>query len=175
MDNSQLGTVLGEYLLPRLAKELLDQGHRLSGDLISSLEYKIKASTSVLAIDFLANAYGAAVNTGVPASSIPYTPGRRGGGGTSAYIQALIRYVQRRMGLQGKEATSVAFAIARKHSREGMPTGSSYEFSNNSRRTGWIDQILSDDEEKISEIVQEWVAQQFKVLIVNYTAQRAAA
>lgn len=174
--NAQLGTVLGEYLRNRLGKELFAQGHRLTGELISSLEYKVQTAANGLTLDFFASEYGAYLNTGVPANRIPYSPGRRGGGGgTSAYIQGLIRYTQRRMGLRGKEAVSAAFAIARKHKREGMPTRASFQFSSNSRRTGWVDIILDEDEQKINTIVQEWVGRELELLVSNFIAQKKAA
>ena len=174
--NTQLGAVLGEYLRNRLGQELLAQGHRLTGELISSLEYKIQTTANGLTLDFFASEYGTYLNTGVPASRIPYTPGRRGGGGgTSAYIQGLIRYTQRRMGLRGKEAVSAAFAIARKHKREGMPTRASFRFSSNNRRTGWVDIILEQDEQKINDIVQDWVGRELELLVSNFIAQKKAA
>lgn len=172
--NAQLGTVLGEYLRNRLGQELLAQGHRLTSELISSIEYKVQTSANGLTLDFFASEYGTYLNTGVPANRIPYSPGRRGGG-TSAYIQGLIRYAQRRMGLRGKEAVSAAFAIARKHKREGMPTRASFQFSSNGRRTGWVDIILEQDEQKINTIVQEWVGRELELLVSNFIAQKKAA
>ncbi len=174
---NKLGVILGEYLRLRLGQELADQGHRLSGELVSSLEYKVQTSANGLTLDFFASEYGVYLNEGVPANRIPYTAKRRGSGGrgTSAYIQGLIRYVQRRMGLRGKEGVSVAFAIARKHKREGMPTAASYRFSKNTRRTGWVDQIIEQSEERISEIVQEWVGNELEILISNYIQQAKAA
>lgn len=172
--NAQLGTVLGEYLRNRLGQELLAQGHRLTSELISSIEYKVQTSANGLTLDFFASEYGTYLNTGVPANRIPYSPGRRGGG-TSAYIQGLIRYTQRRMGLRGKDAVSAAFAIARKHKREGMPTRASFQFSGNGRRTGWVDIILEQDEQKINTIVQEWVGRELELLVSNFIAQKKAA
>lgn len=174
---NKLGVILGEYLRQRLGRELADQGHRLSGELVSSLEYKVQTTANGLTLDFFASEYGVYLNAGVPANRIPYTAGRRGSGGrgTSAYIQGLIRYVQRRMGLRGKEGVSVAFAIARKHKREGMPTAASYRFSNNARRTGWVDVILEQSEGRINEIVQEWIGNELELLISNYVAQKQAA
>jgi hypothetical protein len=175
--NTQLGVILGEYLRTRLGQELLQQGHRLTGELISSIEYKIQTTANGLTLDFFASEYGSFLNTGVPAARIPYTPGRRGGksGGTSAYIQGLIRYVQRRMGLRGKEGISAAFAIARKHKKEGMPTAASYRFSSNSRRTGWVDIILEQNEQKINDIVQDWVGSELELLVSNFIQQKKAA
>ena len=66
--------------------------------------------------------YMATINTGVTASRIPYSRGS--GARSSQYIQGLTNYVKRRMGKSDKEAKSIAFAIASKHKKEGMPTKS---------------------------------------------------
>jgi hypothetical protein len=170
---NKLGTILGDYLTAKLGQELRDQGHSLTGDLIASLEYRVRASAGGVAIDFLANQYGEQLNTGVPANRIPYTPRGPRRGGTSKYIQALIRYVERRMGLRGKEATGVAFAIARAHAREGMPTRASYRFSANRRRTGWVDVVLKNNESEIERMVQEFVGAQLEVLLTQFIRQAA--
>lgn len=171
---AKLGHILGDYLVQRLGRELRDQGHSLTGDLIQSLEYKVRENATGVGIDFLANQYGEYLNTGVPASRIPYKPGGPKRGGTSKYIQALIRYVERRMGLRGKEATGVAFAIARRHSREGMPTRASYRFSKNSRRTGWVDVVIENETEKIEQTVTEFVGRELEALFFKFVTQKAA-
>jgi len=79
-------------------------------------------------------------NQGVLAKDIPF--GNRGG--RSSYIAALEKYAQLRFGLSGKEALSAAFAIARKHKQEGMPTRASQKFSSTGRRTNWIPDAMRD-------------------------------
>lgn len=172
---AKLGIILGDYLVQKLGQELRDQGHSLTGDLITSLEYRVRETATGVTVEFIANQYGEYLNTGVSASRIPYTPRGPRRGGTSQYIQALIRYVERRMGLRGKEATGVAFAIARAHKREGMPTRASYRFSKNNRRTGWVDVVLKQEENKIQETVTEFVGRELEALFVNFIAQRQAA
>jgi len=168
----QIGNTIGEWLKIRLAKEFRDQGHNLSGALIASLEKKVVVSGEKMTIQMLGNDYGDPLNTGVPASRIPYTPDGPRRGGTSQYIQALIRYAQRRMGLQGKEATSAAFAIARKQKREGMPTKGSFKYSSNGRRTGWVDVALEENEAELEKFVNEWVGKEITLLIENFVKDR---
>lgn len=165
VDAQTVGKVIGEYLRSRLMIELREQGHNLSGALVGSIAHQVQVQANSISIRFEANDYGLIVNSGVPAERIPYTPGRRSGAKTSRYIQALISYAQRRMGLVGREATSAAFAIARKHAREGMPTRGSYRYSSNGRRTGWIDQIVDQEPEFIEKTVTEWVEHEITILI----------
>jgi hypothetical protein len=83
----------------------------------------------------------------------------------------LIRFVELRMNLRGKEAVSVAFAIARTHKRDGMPTRGSFRFSTNGRRTRWVDAVLEDERSKLDEFIAGEVQKEFEVLISNYVAQ----
>jgi hypothetical protein len=170
----KLGKVLGDYLRIKLGQELRDQGHNLTGDLITSLEYRVRTTVGGIIVEFLSNNYGAYLNTGIPAYRIPYTPGGRRRGGTSMYIQGLIRYVERRIGLRGREAVGVAFAIARAHKREGMPTQASHRFSKNGRRTGWIDAVLKGEEKEIDRQVREFVGRELDVLFSNFFKQATA-
>lgn len=167
-DKSELHSVLGAFLIEKLRAEFVAQGHNLSGSLVESIESKVEATAGGFAVRFYANDYGAVLNTGVSAERIPYTPGGARRGGKSKYIQALIRYVQRRMNLRGKEATSAAFAIARKHAKEGMPTRDSYRHSTNGRRTGWIDAVLEANEAEAVQIIETWAAAQIEILITNF-------
>jgi len=169
----KLGKVLGDYLIVKLGQELRDQGHNLTGDLIGSLEYRVRSSTGKMVVEFLANDYGVYLNTGVSASRIPHSPRGRRRGGTSLYIQGLIRYAERRMGLRGREAVGVAFAIARAHKREGMPTSASYRYSKNKRRTGWVDAILKQEEAEIERVVREFVGRELDILLTNFIRQAA--
>lgn len=167
-DKSELHSVLGAFLIEKLRAEFIAQGHNLSGALVESIESKVEATAGGFAVRFYANDYGVIVNTGVSAERIPYSPGGARRGGQSKYIQALIRYAQRRMNLRGKEATSAAFAIARKHAKEGMPTRDSSRYSTNGRRTGWVDAVLAANEAEAVQIIEVWAAAQIEILITNF-------
>jgi len=165
---ADLGNILGQFLVAKLGQELTDQGHRLTGSLIASLEYQVTEKVAGVTIDFLVDEYGVYLNSGVKASRIPYSRSSGKSGRKSAYIQGLIRYVERRMGLRGREGIGVAFAIARAHRREGMPTSASYRFSKNTRRTGWADAVAANEAGAISEMVAEFVDRQISILLTEY-------
>jgi len=167
----KLGVKLGEYLVSKLRRELIDQGHRLTGELIRSLEYRVRESGKTMIVEFLANEYGEKLNTGIPASQIPRYPSI----GYLRLVRELTAYVERRMGLRGGLAKNVAGRIVRAWGREGMPTRASYRFSKNNRRTGWVDVILKQEEEAINNMVREFVGQQMEVLFREFVAQKQAA
>lgn len=136
-----------------LRGELKAQGHNLTGRLSESLEYDIEVEGDVIRAVMECEDYGLAIEFGVPASRIPYTPGG-GGGGTSKYIQGLIRFWNLR-GVTGREGVRAAFATAAKHKREGMPTRSSHAFSSTGARTGFASTVLERDLELIGRILEE--------------------
>lgn len=124
-----------------LIAELSAQGHRNTGALEKSLSYDVKREGDSIVAVMTAFEYGLYVEFGVPASRIPYTPGGRKRGGKSKYIQGLVTFFSHK-GLSPREALGAAFATARKHKREGMPTRGSYAFSSNGRRTGFTQNTL---------------------------------
>lgn len=136
-----------------LRGELKAQGHVLTGRLSESLEYEIEVQGDVIVATMECEDYGLAIEFGVPAERIPYTPGG-GGGGTSKYIQGLIRFWNLR-GVTGREGVRAAFATAAKHKREGLPTRSSYAFSTTGERTGFASTVLERDLELIGRILEE--------------------
>ena len=142
-----------ERLQTDLRGELKAQGHNLTGRLSDSIEYEIEVEGDVVRAVMECEDYGLAIEFGVPAANIPYTPGG-GGGGTSKYIQGLIRFWSLR-GVTGREGVRAAFATAAKHKREGMPTRSSHAFSTTGARTGFAATVLERDLELIGRILEE--------------------
>ena len=91
-------------------------GHTLTDNFNKSIEIKEEGDNIVIE----ALAYGLRLDSGISSDKIPYS-GRSGRGGTSKYITGLKNYVQKRMGISDeREALSIAFAIATKHSRDGI-------------------------------------------------------
>lgn len=147
------------------------QGHQLTGSLIDSIEGKVKETATGARIEGMMLDYGVPVNTGVPSENIPFSLGNRGrtsrsrnaggSGRVSQYITGLQLFAELRFRVSKKEALGIAFAIARKHKKEGMPTRSSRKFSKTGRRTGAIQEGLQkadDDMQKvIEEIITEYV------------------
>lgn len=141
-----------EILRIKLKEELQGQGHINTSALANSLTPQIKAVTDIIVGEMWANDYWIFVDQGVSSGRIPYTPGT-GSGGTSKYIQGLINYFLTK-GLPQTEAKRAAFATARSHKREGMPTSRSFRFSSNGRRRLFVDQVLNDNARAIDEMIE---------------------
>ena len=150
----QAADKIGEIAIEAVKLELAAQGHRLTGALIDSVTYQVKQTATGALIEGLLLDYGIPVNTGVPANRIPYS-GSRTGGGSSAYIQGLQLFAQLKFRVSKKEALGIAFAIANKHKKEGMPTQASKRFSKTGKRTGAIQDGLQSVNDKIQEIINE--------------------
>lgn len=123
-----------------LKSELSAQGHRNTGRLERSFTYEVKREGDLLTGRISANEYAIYLEFGVPANRIPYSPGS--GARSSKYIAGLINYFTTK-GLPANEARSAAFATARAHKREGMPTRASFAYSTNGRRTGFMRTTLT--------------------------------
>lgn len=130
-------------IIEDLRDEIRQQGHVATGSFEKSFEAEIKDSDNAgfLGVIF-GNDYWEAVDTGVSAGRIPYSPGM-GRGGTSKYIQALIEWAGVvRPELDERERKSFVFAVATVASREGNPTRGSYSFSRNGERTGFVKRTI---------------------------------
>lgn len=135
-----------------LREELRDQGHYSTGRLHESIQYEIKSGSDTVTALVECEDYGLALEFGVPAGKIPFSPGS--GAGSSQYIQGLITDFQQK-GLQGREAISAAFATANVQKRTGMPTPGSYRFSNNGDRLGFASKTLERDLDIIGRILEK--------------------
>lgn len=135
-----------------LRGELRDQGHYNTGRLHDSIQYNIKPGVDTVTAFVECEDYGLAMEFGVPAGKIPFSPGS--GAGSSQYIQGLITYFQQK-GLQGREAISAAFATANVERRTGMPTPGSYRFSSNGDRLGFASKTLERDLNIIGRILEQ--------------------
>ena len=93
---------------------------QLTGSAINQMETMVQFQINTLIIEGLIPDYMTINNSGVKAERIPYYPGS--GNKTSKYIDGLMRYAKQRFGASDKESKSIAFAIASKHKKEGMPT-----------------------------------------------------
>lgn len=138
--SGMLNTIVAPKLKEGLIRELSEQGHRLTGAVENSIAHQVTTIPSGYMLTITALSYAIQLERGVSAKNIPYRPGnRKGSGKTSQYIQGLIRFAE----LRGmKNPKSAAFAIAYKHSKEGMPTRGSYRYSSNGRRKNFIDATL---------------------------------
>lgn len=152
--------LLVEVVAPAIKKKFKEQGHNLTGKLIRSVEVQVDSKGfgdfQVVTGNILYEEYGRFVETGVKASRIPY--GRKTGKKVSAYIQGLIGYFQKR-GLSGREAKSAAFATAKVHAREGMPTRASRRFSSTGERTGFTLRASEASEGRFIQLFEDRAAE----------------
>lgn len=141
-----------EVLQGDLRGELRDEGHYSTGRLNDSIQYKITTGFDTVTAVIECEEYGLAMEFGVPANKIPFSPGS--GAGRSQYIEGLITHFERK-GLQGREAISAAFATAYVQKREGIPTAASYRFSRNGDRVGFASKTLERDLGIIARVLEE--------------------
>ena len=149
-----------------VANEWRAQGHELSGSAVKQMETVIREEIASIVIEGYVPDYMAINNQGVPSNKIPYYPGS--GRKTSKYIDGLIDYVKRRMGKSDKEAKGIAFAIASKHKKEGMPTKGSVRFSTTGKRTGFIEQALEKNSPKFIELIENAITFSVEATIESY-------
>jgi len=132
-----------------VANEWRAQGHELSGSAVKQMETVVRMEINTLVIDGLVPDY-MAINT-------------------SKYIDGLIDYVKRRMGKSDKEAKGIAFAIASKHKKEGMPTKNSViKHSKTGRRTGFIEIALEKNSPKFVELIENAITFSVEATIESY-------
>lgn len=151
-----LSAEVAEIVLISVKAELEAQGHKMTGSLYNSIAYEIKSEASKTIIEYSFLDYGMVQNYGITADRIPYNA--NSGAKKSKYIDGLIKFVEHRMGKSGKEAERIAFAIARKHKTEGMPTGNSFssKYTKNGRRTNWIGEGLAEATPKVNEAISKY-------------------
>ena len=169
MNNQLLDTALVQQIanlaIQAVAIEWKNQGHNLTGNAIQQLETRIIAGSDIIiqgyVVDYMAN-----INAGVTAANIPYSPGS--GARSSKYISGLIDYVKRRMGKSDREAKSIAFAIASRHKKEGMPSKASVRFSSTGKRTGFIEAALDGIEPKLAALIEQGVEETIIFVLESY-------
>lgn len=157
---------IADLALSGIALAWRAQGHELTGSAVRDMETRVIKTAQGYTIEGYLNDYMAYLNTGVTAARIPYSPGS--GARTSKYIQGLVRYAKMRMGVSDKEALSIAFAIASKHKREGMPTRASARYSRTGKRTGFVDEALQGKEQEFETLILTGVEQAFNIYFTNF-------
>lgn len=149
---------IAQEIIQLIGDEWIKQGHDLTGAFVQGLSYEI-VDNIIYIYDTTNSGYGKILNAGVSADRIPFSPGS--GAKTSKYIQGLVRYAKLRMGANDKDALSIAFAIAHKHKKEGMPTEDSARFSKTGKRT----QFVEDATTEVDKIVEKYMDQFVNELI----------
>lgn len=120
-----------------LITQLHEQGHSLTGALEASITAKTKGET----IDVTAFSYLHKLNEGVRPDDIKVN---------SQTLAEMTRYVQLRMGYQGKKAAQVAYLILRKQKQEGMPTSGSYAYSRTGERLHSLDNSFENTDAELT-------------------------
>lgn len=142
-----------EFVRQELINEYEEQGHRMTGALADQMRVEItKLSDGVMGVIWI-NDYYKYLDKGVAANRIPFNPGS--GKKRSQYIEGLIQFFRIKLGLDGDEAKSAAFATAWKQKEEGMPTRGSYAFSKNGRRTDFFTGTILRTQKAIQEGIEQ--------------------
>lgn len=162
----KLADDIAQMAIDAVANEWKAQGHELTGSAVKQMETVIRFQTNELIIEGFVPDYMAINNSGVTAARIPYYPGS--GNKTSKYISGLIEYAKKRMGKSDKEAKSVAFAIASKHKKEGMPTIKSQKHSKTGKRTGFIEQALDKKEAEMAELINSAITYSIETTVETF-------
>jgi hypothetical protein len=148
-----LGDEVGKVIVMAVKKAFIMQGHKMTGALNDSIEYKVNATMDSVMLEFLMLDYGMVQNFGIAPEKIPFNPGS--GAKSSKYIDGLKRFAKLKLGKNDKEAERVAFAIAYKQKQEGMPTRGSYKYSSTGKRTGAIFDALKDSEDEVQKLINK--------------------
>jgi hypothetical protein len=138
-----------------LAAEWVLQGHRLTGEFEDEIEVITTEKESSLQIDVLMLKRGKALELGRHRTEISIT---------GAYIAGLIDYVRKRMEItDSKKAKSVAFAIAKTHQKEGMPSKKSRRFSKTGKRTGFVNETIRKNSETFARLMKEYAKRDVEI------------
>lgn len=125
---------IAQNLIKALQNEFEDQGHNNTGAGMQSLRAEVSVEGDVFRITILGFDYLQYVNFGRYPGKMPP-------------VQVILEWVNSRGIASGKEAESMAWAIAKAIEREGIPTEGAYAYSNNGRRKGFIE-IVKQEQEK---------------------------
>ena len=164
---NELATILGNFVFKQLTNELIRQGHKLTGALIDSFETMVVEKSDVLIIQFMMLKYGHSLNKGIKPNKIPYTIGGAPRGGTSKYIQGLIRFAKLKFFVDEKKAKGIAFAIAYKHKKEGYTIDKS--------KLGFIDNVLESEMPLIEKLISDFFEETLNLMIEEYLTFKTAA
>lgn len=148
---------IGDMLVDALAFEFSEQGHNNTGAGIESIVYAVQRFGNAYQLDLMFEKYLIYQDKGVSANRIPFQIGS--GKKQSRYIIALTKWVMSRgMSNNEKAAKSIAFAIARTHKKEGMPTQGSYLYSRNGRRKYFFTENYAFEKvpEAVEAIMSDW-------------------
>ena len=156
MEANELLNNLAELLKEEMRQQLKIANHIMTGELVESIESRILSTIEGRKIEIWLNSYGIALDQGVPPDKIPFTE-PSGRGGRSKYIEGLQRFAQLKLGVtDNRESLGIAFAIARKHKKVGMPVKGPTQF---------IQKTLDATEDDIIRFAEDWAEAIFEAKI----------
>lgn len=155
---------IASLTIQAVALEWKAQGHNLTGKAIQELETRIVQKGNDTIIEGYVIDYMAELNEGTPASRIP----PRGSVAFDRYVRELTDYVKKRRLTGRRTAEQIARAIANVHSREGRPSKASARFSKTGKRTGFIEQALSDIEPQLAQLIERGIEESITFVIDSF-------
>ena len=156
----RLGEQVGEVVKKAVKQAFIMQGRSLTGALVNSIDYSVNATVTSAFIEFTLLDYGMILNYGVPANRIPFSPGS--GAKSSKYIDGLKMYAKLRFNANDKEAERIAFAIAHKHKKFGMPLD---------KKTGAVEQGIKESSDEVEELISEALTKVINVMFLSSFAE----
>ena len=142
----------GQFLVEKLQEELREQGHHATGELINSINYRIEGDVLIIQTP---KAYASAMENGLPK-------------GHAVPIGALIRWIEvKGIATGDKEIRSAAWAIRTAIMREGSPTQGAFKYTNNGRRTGFVEVVINEHAKKALILIEKELGKEIQAIISN--------
>ena len=156
MEANDLLQNLAALLVQEMRQQIKIANHIMTGSLADSVESMILNTITGRKIEIWLNDYGIALDQGVPPERIPFTD-PSGRGGRSKYIEGLQRFAQLKLGVTDqRESLSIAFAIAKKHKKVGMPVAGPTKF---------IEKTIDATDADIQNFAEDWAEAIFEAQI----------
>jgi hypothetical protein len=152
----KLGEDIGKVVTEAVKKAFILQGRKLTGTLINSIDYNVKATVNSAYIEVTLLDYGMILNYGVTPDRIPFSPGS--GAKSSKYIDGLKAYAKLRFSVNDKEAERIAFAIAYKQKKRGMPLDG---------KIGAVDNAIKDSSDEVQALISDALENLISLLFVS--------
>ena len=147
-------SVLGQFIINELGKELIKQNHRATGKLIGSLDYRVIQSLQSTDLLIEMNNYGEYVNKG------------RQRGAKPVPIPALVEWIkQKGIETNNKKVLGIAFAIQKTIEKQGIPTNRRKQKYGKS--TEFIDDTLARITLKINSMILNLLSKKVEAEIDN--------
>ena len=137
--------------------ELRQYNMRMRGTLLNSLE----VIPTNKGLDVMLERHGVILNNGVSPQRIPYTiPPPYSGAGHSKYIDGLKTWFKIKHGKSDKEALGLAFGLARKHKKNGLPV--------DKRKIGWLDRVQAKTAKNVNKEVELFLEIELEQIFNKY-------